>query len=98
MEEDADMIPSDAAAGDVFTDATGKLWRVQSIQHEPTVTMDEVEGTLHDPNAPVSYLPNIIPMQLSGLAVPRASIVKRSMSGAIGAAMWNDFMRIWRRG
>lgn len=43
------MSVHDAAPEDIYTDDHGKLWRVISICHEPTVEVEEVEGTLSDP-------------------------------------------------
>lgn len=33
----------DAEPGDIYIDATGKLWRVVGVCHEPTVIMKEIE-------------------------------------------------------
>ena len=47
---------NDAQPGDIYIDANGKLWRILEVVREPTVTAEEVEGTLRDPNAPINKI------------------------------------------
>lgn len=89
------MIPADTEPGDIFTDAGGKLWRVQSICHHPTVTLEEVEGTLHDPNKPVQF-EIVTGIGLVSGQGGAAKIIKRTLSGAFAAMMWTGFSRIWQ--
>lgn len=43
------MSVHDAVPGDIYVDRTGKLWRCVTVCHEPTVTMEEVEGRVEGP-------------------------------------------------
>lgn len=45
------MTVHDASPQDIYIDAAGKLWRVVSICHEPTVTVEEIEKTTDNPYA-----------------------------------------------
>lgn len=90
----------DALPGDIYTDATGKLWRIVSVCHEPTVDAEEVEGTLVDPNCPqmgVHYMGAQGALQaINNLGSQRARIQKARAKGATGAGMWDSWKRIWR--
>lgn len=99
------MTISDAEPGDIYIDASGKLWRITAVYREPTVEAQEVEGTLHDPGAPqispqVWQQGQIAHQGLLGGAgsfpPPRASIVKKTQRGFMGADIWNGWKRIWR--
>lgn len=86
------MSVHDAEPGDIYADANGKLWRITGICHEPTVEAEEVEGTLHDPNA--------LPLQ-GALAAQfplgaRATINKRRLTGGTGGVTWRGWERIFR--
>ena len=91
---------NDAETGDIYADANGKLWRVTLVVREPTITVEEVEGTLYDPNAPQLFLAQH-PMQ-QGLVqsyVPRAGaeIRKLKKSYFTGSDVWSGWVRIWRK-
>lgn len=90
------MSVHDAEPGDIYTDASGKLWRIVAICHQPTVDAEEVEGTLFDPNAPQ------VPAAAAGVVgtqfgFVRATINKRRLSGGTSGLMWNGWQRIWRK-
>lgn len=90
------MSVNDAEPGDIYADHNGKLWRIIAITHQPTITAEEVEGTLHDPNAPLP--PNVGAGGIfwAGGMTPRATIQKARRTGGIGGLMWSDWTRIWR--
>lgn len=91
------MSVHDAEPGDIYADENGKLWRIITICHEPTVDAEEVEGTLFDPNAPQAPFAAAggAMAQLQGF-VARATINKRRVAGATSGLMWNGWKRIWR--
>ena len=87
---------SDAEPLDVYVDKQGKLWRVVGVCKEPTVIMEEVEGTLFDPNAryPLTAAQGCV--VLPNLASGAASITRARKSGGVGGYMWDGFKRIFR--
>lgn len=90
---------ADACEGDIYVDGSGKLWRVTLVVHEPTVTVEEVEGALYDPNRPLPQLHqgaqglNLQAFQ----ALQAAEIRKVRRSHFIGDKIWEGWHRIWRR-
>ncbi len=40
------MSVHDAEPGDIYVDKDGKLWRVVGVCKDPTVTVEEVEGSI----------------------------------------------------
>lgn len=88
-----------AEPGDIYADANGKLWRILFVVHEPTVTAEEIEGTLFDPNAttPPTAAQGLGQSIYQGLPPQRARIEKRKQIGAVGGLMWNGWKRIWRK-
>lgn len=93
------MSVHDAQPGDIYTDEQGKLWRIIGVCHQPTVTAEEVEGTLHDPNAPRFDGAQAIGVAaIQGLiGQHRAEIRKARQSGGTDGLMWNGWKRIWHR-
>lgn len=91
---------ADAQPGDLYIDANGKLWRILEVVREPTVTAEEVEGTLWDPNAPMQLgAPQIRGAVLvQGMIAPMAaSINKAKWIKTTADACWVGFTRIWRK-
>ena len=89
---------SDAQEGDIYTDDVGKLWRVTMVVHEPAVTVEEVEGTLYDPNRPQYYqMPGGGVGVLQGTLSQPAEIRKARHSMPTSNALWRGWTRIWRR-
>ncbi len=90
---------SDAQEGDIYTDDVNKLWRVTVVVHEPTVTVEEVEGTLHDPNRPQHFqVPGGgIGLFQGNLPQGLAEIRKAQRSKPTGDPLWRGWTRIWRR-
>jgi hypothetical protein len=85
------MSVHDAEPGDIYADKDGKLWRVVGVVRDPSVTVEEVEGSLCDPN----NRNGIVSTRSEG--PPRvASIEKRRQFGGVGGQMWNGFTRIFR--
>lgn len=92
---------NDAEPGDIYTDATGKLWRIISVCREPTVEAEEVEGTLYDPNVPRTTLLEAgqgIVQQAYNPMIARASINKVRQAKPTGHPWWQGWTRIWRKG
>jgi hypothetical protein len=90
---------ADAAEGDIYVDDIGKLWRVTMVVHEPTVTVEEVEGTLYDPNRPTAFhqqLGGLVGIGQNQLALP-AEIRRIRRSHFIGDKIWQGWKRIWRK-
>lgn len=86
----------DAEPMDVYADATGKLWRVVSVCHEPTVVVEEVEPSGHtsDPME-INYVSAQSAVQ--AMSLPRkGEFIRTRRSGACGARIWDGFRRIWR--
>lgn len=90
------MSVHDAVPGDVYADEQGKLWRIVAVCHEPTVTAEEVEGTLHDPAVPMQLFVGAGVAQGGQHGMPRAQIVKARRTGATGGLIWSGWKRIWR--
>lgn len=90
------MSVHDAEPGDIYTDESGKLWRIIAVCRDPTVDAEEVEGTLYDPNAPPAIHWQGQVSSVQSVVLPRASINKRRVSGGVGGLMWNGWQRIWR--
>ena len=91
------MSVNDAATGDIYVDAQGKLWRIISVCHEPTIVAEEVEGTLEDPNhcaAPYAAAPAANLVWNGGHLSAR--IRKTLRSGGVSAVIWHGWNRIWR--
>lgn len=91
---------ADACEGDVYVDDSGKLWRVTLVVHEPTVTVEEVEGTLHDPNRPIfPAAAQVAGVQLGQIfSGPYAAEIRKiRRSHFIGDKVWEGWWRIWRR-
>ena len=89
----------DAEPGDIYVDGDGKLWRILSVVHEPTVEAEEVEGTLFDPNAPkhLGFEHSVSSMNTyQQLALP-ASIRKVKRKAPTCSDVWVGFARIWGR-
>ena len=88
-----------AKIGDLYMDTNNQLWRVTNVVYEPTVTVEQVEGTLYDPNRPQIFPPIIQgAIGLHGqLGTFAAEIRKMSRSHFIGDQVWNGWKRIWRK-
>lgn len=89
------MSVHDAEPGDVYADKQGKLWRVMGVCHEPTVTVEEVEGRLSP--SPYDGLGGVQIGHIVGGGTVSPSIVKARMSGGTAGQMWEGFKRIWRK-
>lgn len=84
-----------AEPGDIYTDASGKLWRILSVVREPTVEAEEVEGTLVDPNRPSELAPNTVGSAL--VQNTEAPYIHRRTKRADALnSRWNGWTRIWR--
>lgn len=87
------MSVHDAELDDIYVDGAGKLWRVVAICHEPTVTVEEVEG-----NLPTRSEYGGAAQAMIGMMPPSwPSIIKSRMSGGTSGFMWDGFKRIWRK-
>lgn len=64
--------------GDIYQRKGGKLYRLISICENPSMTLEEVEGTQ--------------PSHFQGLNQPLT--VKERVSGVIGSSIFNDFVRL----
>lgn len=89
------MSVHDAEPGDIYADEQGKLWRIIGVCHEPNVIAEEVEGSLHDPSAPIAPNAAVGVGWAQGI-MPRASIQKARRSGGMGGLIWTGWKRIWR--
>jgi hypothetical protein len=89
----------DAETGDIYVDGDGKLWRILSVVHEPTIEAEEVEGTLYDPNAPIVQGSSMGASAVNSYQsiVHRASIQKAKRKAPTCADVWSGFVRIWGR-
>lgn len=88
------MTVHEAKSGDVYVDATGKLWRCIATCTEPTVTFEEVEGRTPEP---VSHLNAQVALMQTYPVIPRrVPILKDRQSGGVRGLMWEGWKRIWR--
>lgn len=92
----ADMLT--AKEHDIFVDGQGKLYRVIAVERVPVITLEEVEGHLYDPNAPLNIIPACIQTAFPTMSVCRQApeIRKAQVKREITDEFWTAWKRIWR--